>query len=178
MIVRSSPFSTEKNIGKALNEYCASIKDEWILITDGDSMFLTPDWGNQIKDVISIHGDKYDLFGCVTNRLGRNIQVQDEALFNEFDIRIHMDLAFNLEKEKWAEVEDITRKKYVAGLFMLFRKSLWEEVKFEENNFFDDHFSKAVVKRGGKLGLIRGLYVFHLYRAWADKNPRMDRRHL
>lgn len=61
---------------------------------------------------------------------------------------------------------------------MLFPKRVWNQVKFKENiNYFDDEFSKEVIKKGGKLGLMKGLYVYHLYRIWSEK-PIGDRGHL
>jgi hypothetical protein len=47
-IFYSNPFDLDKNIGKAYNEYLASINandDDWIVLQDGDILYLTPDWG-------------------------------------------------------------------------------------------------------------------------------------
>ena len=175
----SNPYSTAKNIGKALNEFCALVPDDdWICLQDGDMMYLTPDWGVQIQEVVNRYGNEFSLIGCLTNRLARNIQVYDWKNYDNHNIEYHYKISERLSKEHFAEVEDITRKKYVAGLFMLFPKSLWNKVKFAENDAgFDDTFSKAVTDNGGKLGLMKGLYVYHSYRIWS-KNPRRDRGHL
>jgi glycosyltransferase involved in cell wall biosynthesis len=174
----SNPYSTEKNIGKALNEFCELVPDgSWICLQDGDIAYLTPNWGRQIEDAIRKHGDEFGLIGCVTNRLGRDIQRVGDM--NEYhDMLRHAEIGRQKEKENWAEVEDITDKKYIAGMFMLFPKSVWNECKFEENNIaFDDAFSKSVRRKGYKLGLMKGLYVYHLYRIWSE-NPSKDRQHL
>jgi glycosyltransferase involved in cell wall biosynthesis len=175
----SNPYSTKKNIGKALNDFCELIPyGDWICLQDGDMMYLTPDWGVQIEQAISMHGDKYSLMGCLTNRLGRPIQINDTKDYDNHDIKHHYAIAKKLSKEHFGVVEDITNKKYVAGLFMLFPKSVWLNHKFEENNpAFDDAFSKSITKKGGKLGLMKGLYVYHAYRIWS-KAPRRDRGHL
>lgn len=177
-IFYSNPYNTEKNIGKALNDFCKLVPDDaWICLQDGDIMYLTPDWGKQIEQVIINEGSKYDLFGCVTNRLGRNIQKID-GMFEEMDISKHFDKAKELSQNNFAEVEDITRKKYVAGMFMLFKKSTWNKVKFKENCiYFDDEFSKDIIRSKGRLGLIKGLYVLHLYRIWSD-NAKNEKTHL
>lgn len=175
----SNPYSTSKNIGRALNEFCSLVPDnDWICLQDGDMMYLTPDWGLQIEKTISLHGDKFSLLGCVTNRLGRAIQ-RHEGLFSENnDVKIHYDIAKELSEKKWCQVEDITKKKYVAGMFMLFPKKLWNKVKFRENStVFDDQFSIDIIRSGGKLGLMKGLYVYHAYRIWSDK-PIGDNTHL
>lgn len=175
----SNPYSTEKNIGKAYNEFCENVPDDdWICLQDGDMMYLTPDWGLQIEQAIKLHGDNFDLIGCVTNRLGRRIQLVDEGDYENLDVRHHYEKAVRLKEMHWAEVEDITNQRFIAGLFMLFKKSLWHKVKFEENSpYFDDTFSKEVLKKGGRLGLMKGLYVFHNYRCWSD-NPRTAKEHL
>lgn len=173
----SSPYSTDKNIGKALNDFCVMIPDEdWICLTDADAMFLTPEYGVQIEAVA--RSTKYDLIGCLTNRLGRPIQRHKGVFSNDFNVKNHYDIAVDLASRNWGEVDDITKAKYVAGMFMLFRKSLWNKIKFKENvSNFDDLFSTEVVKSGGKLGLMKGLYMFHCYRIWSD-NPKGDREHL
>jgi len=175
----SNPFSTEKNIGKALNEFCANVPDnDWICLQDGDIMYLTSDWGVQIEKVIKQHGEKFGLIGCMTNRLGRDIQ-RIGSMDNDHDILKHYEIAVKLAKEHYAEIDDVTKKKYIAGMFMLFPKSVWNKVKFRENTIgFDDHFSNDVRKKGYKLGLMKGLYVYHFYRGWNNTNPSKDRAHL
>lgn len=174
----SNPYSTEKNIGKALNEFCEIVPEgSWICLQDGDISYMTSTWGKQVEDVIRLYGDKFGLMGCMTNRLGRDIQRVD-GMFDNHNVLDSMDRAMELERDHWAEVEDITSQKFIAGMFMLFPKKVWDVCKFEENNIaFDDAFSKAVRRKGFKLGLMKGLYVYHLYRAWSD-NPSRDRKHL
>ena len=178
-ITRITPFATDKNYGGAINEACARFNDdEWILLTDGDVTFLTPDWGKQIADVIQTHGDRYDLYGCVTNRLAQPTQRYKGEFSDNHDMLHHYAIAKELERTLYAEVTDITKHRVIAGMFMLFRKSLWNRIKFKENTLhFDSLFSKEVVRQGGKLGLIEGLYVYHFYRGWSDK-PRFEVSHL
>lgn len=175
----SNPYDTDGNIGRGLNEFCEIVPDDaWICLQDGDITYLTPKWGKQIEDVVRMHGDNYGLIGCVTNRLGRNIQRVGD-INGHHDMLRHAQLAKEIEENHWGEVEDITDKKYIAGMFMLFPKKVWKKVGgFPENNIaFDDAFSKAVRKKGYRLGLMKGLYVYHLYRIWSD-NPSKDRQHL
>lgn len=175
----SNPYSTEKNIGKALNEFCELVPDEdWICLQDGDIMYLTPDWGKQIEYVVSNYGHKYSLFGCMTNRLGRNIQRLNGEFSENHDVQYHYNIAKELSENYFGEVEDITRRKYIAGMFMLFPKKIWNQIKFKENTpAFDDYFSTDIVRKGKKIALIKGLYVYHAYRIWSD-TPIGDRKHL
>src|SRR5690606_25236005 len=58
----SNPYNTSKNIGKALNDFCALVPDkDWICLQDGDMLYLTPEWGKQIEDVVKTHGDNFGL---------------------------------------------------------------------------------------------------------------------
>lgn len=175
----SNPFSVDKNIGKALNEFCSMVPDDdWICLQDGDMMYLTPDWGRQIADAIVKHGEHYSLIGCMTNRLARPIQRHGKEFSNDHDIRNHYKIACQLKDNHWGEVRDITSQRFIAGMFMLFPKSTWHKVKFKEDTIaFDDQFSLDVVRSRGRLGLMTGLYVYHLYRIWSD-SPIGDRNHL
>lgn len=174
-----TPYNTEKNFGKEINDYCALVPDgDWICIMDGDCMFLTPDWGRHIEDVVGCGLYDFDLYGCYTNRLGRPFQILNAGLYDNHDVKKHYELAVEQRDKYYGQVEDITRLKHVAGLFMLFPKTLWNEIKFEENTrFFDDRFSRAVIKSGGKLGLLKGLYIYHQYRIHSC-NPKNDYKHL
>lgn len=175
----STPYSTEKNFGKAINEFCSLIpENDWICVMDGDMMFLTPDWGVQIDQVVREHGKYYSLFGCYTNRLGRPFQIYNISNYDNHNIKDHYEIAIKCRNEKFSQVKDITSKRHIAGMFMLFSKSLWNKINFEENTeYFDDRFSNEVVRSGGKLGLIEGLYVYHSYRIWSC-NPKSDKSHL
>jgi hypothetical protein len=173
-----TPASGDKNLGKAYNEACALVtdKDDWICIRDGDTMFLTPDWAHQIESIIVNHGNDYGLISCYTNRLGLKWQLLNGQISNDTDILNHTRLAFLLRNKHWDEVVD--SPSYTAGLFMLFKRSLWDEIKFEEgltktknNIFVDADFSQTVLKKGKKIGLTKGLYLFHSYRLFS-KDPR------
>lgn len=175
----SNPYSTDGNIGKALNDFCELVPDgDWICLQDGDMMFLTPDWGKQIEEVVRLHGGKYSLIGCVTNRLGRPFQRVSDDLFHCHDMREHYAEADRRRSEMFAEVVDITSKRHIAGMLMLFPKSVWVKHKFKTGCItFDDEFSKAIVRSGGRLGIMTGLYVYHLYRIWSDA-PGRSNQHL
>lgn len=175
----SNPYSTDKNIGKALNEFCALVPDnDWICLQDGDIMYLTPDWGLQIEQAIQRFGNEYSLIGCLTNRLGRDIQRYNGEFNENHDIISHFSIANEVKNANFGQVIDITHRKYVAGMFMLFPKKVWNKVKFTENvAYFDDLFSNGVIKSGGKLGLMTGLYVYHLYRIWSE-TPTKEKTHL
>lgn len=173
-IFYSTPFALDKNIGKSYNEFCELMPpDSYIVLRDGDSMFLTPDFGKIIHSIIEEHGNQYDLIGCTTNRLRSNSQLHKGAFSNESNIIKHIEIAEDLKQ--YTEIRPTTE---VAGLCMIFRKSLWERVKFRENSLaFDRQFSKDVLKIGGKIGIATGLYLFHSYRM-GKEDPKNYVQHL
>lgn len=174
-----TPYSTIKNYGGEFNDRISELpNDSWICLRDGDTMFLNHDWGKQIQDVIIKHGDKYQLIGCMTNRVNRRHQLVNGIFNSDWDIQHHYSISKVLHENDYDTVIDVTSKSRLAGLFMLFHKSTWEKCKFVENNRrFDDLFCRDIINKGGKLGLMKGLYLFHWYRGWSN-DPTNDFIHL
>lgn len=172
----SNPWSSDKNIGRAYNEFCARVpENDWICLQDGDVMYLTDFWGKQIEDIIKLN-PQYALIGCYTNRLASPHQCYNGEFSENTDLIHHMEIAERLYKDHYADVEHI--HKGIAGMFMLFPKKTWLKHRFRENtNAFDSFFSKEVLKAGGKIGLAKGLYVLHRYRL-GKENPTTNIEHL
>lgn len=176
-----SPFSFDRNrhgfpnIGGAYNEAISELPNDcWVVLTDQDVLFLTADTANHIKEIIEANPE-YDLITCITNRLG----VKDHfvpIMFDNPDISDHIKYAQNI---RCVCGNEVTPAKLSAGLCMIFRKELWVKVGgFPEFDItFDRVFSHKVLKSGGKIGIAKGLYIFHLYR-WNEKNPKNSIKHL
>lgn len=167
MIIYSNPYNSQKNIGKAYNDFIRSLNvsgDTWIVLQDGDMMFLTPNWGAIIEHASYTTGKEYALLGCYTNRVGLLDHLVDGKFSDNMDIEYHRQLAWQREKEYYTDIQPI--KGPVAGYFMMFQLNTWFEVGgFEENTLQTDiNFSKKITATGGQLGLLKGLYVFHAYR--------------
>ena len=172
-----TPYATDGNIGRALNEAISLIPSasDWVVIRDGDTSFTVNHWGKQIEHVLHTHGDKYAIYGAMTNRI-RSKHQRIEGMFDEFDMREHWKTGEKLEYENYGRVKDGGTG--VAGFFMAFRKSTWEKTPFRENEkTFDTLFCKDVRKAGGKIGLMTGVYIFHFYRPLSD-DPANDTSHL
>lgn len=169
-----TPFAKDKNIGREYNERIAELPEDcYICLRDGDSMFLTPDWGTQIEEIIKAN-PQFAVIGCVTNRLRGGAQVI-EGMFDESDISVHMQTATELQEAKRTEVVGAMG---VAGLCMIFHKSVWNKVKFQERTIkFDSMFCSNVAGLGMRIGIATGLYLFHLYRFGKD-DPRNYTKHL
>lgn len=169
-----SPFSCSKNIGLEYNERISELPNDcYIALSDGDALFLLPDWGTHIKDII-INNPQYGVITCMTNRLA----LEAHCVPNMFDcdsILEHVKTAHKLRQEFG---NSCVETDIAPGLLMIFKKSLWEDIKFKENSIiFDKVFSREVIARGGKIGLAKGLYMLHLYR-YGLKNPKLNINHL
>lgn len=175
-----TPYDTDKNIGKAYNEAIEQLGDDndWFVLRDGDTMFPTPQWGKHIEDALMKVGDHYQLIGAMTNRIGSEHQ-RVPGMFEVWDMRDHVRKAIELQDSHYAVVEETD--KGVAGFFLAFRKKTWKQIKFTENpneaRRFDTVFYKAVRAAKMRVGIMKGLYIVHLYRPLSS-SPRTDVKHL
>lgn len=158
------PYAVDKNYGRAYNEACARVpQGDWICIRDGDSMLLRPEWGKQLLHIIENHGHRYALLGCMTNRLRNPEQLYNGEFSRDPDVRNHKVIADHLYEQHYGDVKDCNGP--VAAMMMLFHRSTWDRVKFQENCInFDVLFSDDIRRLGGRLGIMQGVYCFHYYR--------------
>lgn len=174
-----APFDSEKNIGRSHNRHCEMVpnSEDWICITDSDVLFLLPDTKKQIEDIIIKHGNDYQVFGCLTNRIAsQHQQVDTGGTFENTDILYHKKLASRCQKDYYSEVKET--QKNIAGFLMIFQKKTWMKYLFSDNSIrFDSEFTDKVKKDGGKLAIMQGVYVFHDYRLGHD-NPMYYIDHL
>lgn len=172
-----SPYC-EGDIGKGINRSISLLPDNaWVCLMDSDTLFLQPTSQRLILNIIKDNSD-YDLIGCVTNRLGSPYQRYGGVLSEEVDITKHQFWAKEQAEVYGTYVEETPKNEVIAGCLMLFKKSVWDEVKFEERSIqFDIIFNKELRKRNKKIGLAKGLYVFHLYRL-GMKHPESAIGHL
>lgn len=171
MISYIQPFAPDKNIGLAYNRQVNDCQSEWIAITDMDFCFLIPETKKQIHD-IAVKGE-FDLYGCMTNRVSLVHQLHNGHFSDDADMRNHTRIAQELHTEKYGIVEPTTF--YIAGFFMLFRKSVWERIGgfAEKTHAFDRIFSAQIANKG----ICQGVYGFHHYRL-LSKSPKTDCKHL
>lgn len=175
MVHYITSWSSQKNYGGAINEAIERLNcsdDHFICLRDGDSCFLTPDWGNTIQTLTE--QNDYDLIGCSTNRLREPHQLVQGVFGSDTSLQTHYQTALNQQEIHGTAIHPF--KHDVAGFFMLFRYSAWLNNKFKENTpIFDRLFTRGIAK--GRVGIALGLYVLHMYRLWSS-NPKNDSKHL
>lgn len=181
MIYYSIPYSLSKNIGKAYNHECDRLPDDndWICFTDGDARFVTPYYGHQLHSIIQRYPD-CKLFTAVTNRVGTEYQ----CIPNMWDVEEydkHVKKGHQLYELYNTECEDITHKEPLSGVVILIQKSEWKRVGgFKENGMLgiDNAIHKNVKEQGGKVMLMKGVYVFHYYRGGKRDRTPENKKHL
>lgn len=174
-----SAFDTDKDIGGEYNRLIENIHDEWIFIRDGDCMFLTPDYGKRISDIIEANKDAYDVIGFMTNRLNLHGHTQRVEGMDKIDsITDHIDTCERLWKKNGTTILD-AKTNPVAAMCMAFKREVWEKKHFfPKSVMFDSVFCEYARRNGYKVGVAKGMYVLHLYRWKYKENPQDHFDHL
>jgi len=166
MIYSFQPYDQEGNLARAYNEHCKLVPndDDWIVLRDADFMMLTPEYEKVMWEVVQAN-PMYELWTCYTNRVKCSNQIIKE-MYNEPRMDVHRDKAIELYYSKRHNVKRINR--VISGYLMMFQKKTWKRHPFRVgvSAFFgvDTRFSRDILKRGGKIGLMEGVYGMHYYR--------------
>ena len=176
------PYALDMLYGKEINKYIDLLpSDAWIVLTDYDTCFLTPNYGRIINNAIITYGDSTELFTCQTNRLGNPIRCYGNEISRDDSMKHHIGIAEYLEHSEGHNCEEVTDRT-VAGMCMIFKKSTWQENKFDNHPIIwrnSDELTSFDVRwtRGlhGSFKRIKGLYIWHTYRL--NKN-RAETDHL
>jgi hypothetical protein len=172
-----TPGRSDKNLGKAINDLIKALPDQdWICLRDIDTIPMYHEVFFEQCEKIAKE-NKFDLIGCMTNRLGFNYQLYNGIKSNESDILKHREIAKELYFKHGSNVKEI--KHTIGGLFMLFSKKTWQTLGgfpegaiFIKNSFIDYHFASAALKKRLKIGIAEGIYLFHYYRLDYGDNTR------
>ena len=91
------PYALDKNLGAEYNQYMELLpnNDDWMIFRDGDTMFLTFDWGHAIAEIINKLPDA-GIITCQTNRIRQKSQRFKE---DSPDIIVHRFIAKDLDKK-------------------------------------------------------------------------------
>lgn len=167
MIYYSSPYSIDKDLGKAYNEEMdrTPSPESWVCFTDGDCQFLTPDYGHQLQEMIDKYPDT-GLFTCYTNRVGNLDQCYNNIINEDPNILNHKRIALQLQRDKRLQVKELTG--VISGMLMLIKKSTWDLIHGAPQELgllsVDNHISQRILNAGMKIRLMEGVYIFHFYR--------------
>lgn len=159
------------NIGGAINDAVRQLNpadDDWIIHVDQDVLFLLPDTKRLIGEILT--ETDFDVLGAMTNRLGTDYQLVS-GMFKDTDITKHIECAKRLQAAHGRRV--VQTKEHLAAFLLCFRYSTFKQLGgFVENVLnFDTIFSIRAHKMNKKLGIMWGVYVYHLYRLDQELGP-------
>lgn len=171
MIWFFTPYSFNKKLLEAV-EQCMNLvanPEDWVCLMDGDTMFVLPDWGHQIKTYTERYPDT-GLFTCYASRCHYQEQIRKGTDSNNTDLMYHRQQAEIIHKELHGQVKEMNRR--IAGHLMLIRKKTWTKIRDEvwrtgsDKNILgvDTKISNAVLKAGMKIRVMRGIYIVHYLR--------------
>lgn len=173
-IFHSIPWNTDKNIGVSYNQTMNLIgTNDWVCFLDGDAVHTSHFFGKRIEEVVE-YNPQYSLFTCYTNRVGFTPQIAPGVNQITNDQKYHREFGKDLWAKYGHSVIDITNKHYISGVLLLIKKSVWEKVGgFNESGMLtiDNDIHMKVKNLGGKVGLMKGIYVQHWYRG-GDKDSK------
>lgn len=172
MIFDIIPYSTEKNLGKAYNDAIACLPDDaHICLRDGDTCWLTPDYGVHLAEYVRLHPNA--VLTCWTNRINEKAEQQRPGVNRENDsMRFHLNIAADHNSNHY---HTTLLHGFVSGFCLVFPKSLWQQHKFAEKQVYEDRgphnllgvdndWTNRVRTAGVPVLRMDGLYIWHTYR--------------
>lgn len=159
-----TPYALDKNLGAAYNDAMEMIPsdEDYGAIQDADTMFLTPDFGTQIYEIVKKHPEA-GMFTCLTNRVGNLAQCYNGRISGKSDIAYHRRLAYNLKNKYGNNV--IALGKPISGLLMIMQKKVWKKYHYPNGLLgVDNKISAKLLRNGMPIYLMKGVYMFHYYR--------------
>ena len=186
MILDISPYSTDKNLGKAYNDAFRNTSDEvtHICFRDGDTCWLTPDYGVHLAEYVRLYPDA--VLTCWTNRINERAEQQSKMQVhdgtrvrdNQHIVRIATDMTTHLiaAQMQLKDLYNVTPLHgFVSGFCMVIPRSVWNNNKFAEQQVYSDRgptnmlgvdndFTNRIRAAGVPVLRMDGLYMFHIYR--------------
>lgn len=171
MILDLTPYSTTKNLGAAYNEAMRLLPDDaHACFRDGDTMWLTPDYGMILAKYVEAYPDA--VLTCWTNRIHHRSPQLDTRAPQSADIAEHIVYAKQLASQP---ISVDTLHGPVSGFLMVVPKKVWQMHNFTEVQVFEDRgpynllgvdneFINGVRALGVPVLRMNNLYLWHTYR--------------
>jgi len=178
MIRHLVAWGDDKNLSGYYNREVLSLphEDDWVIFQDRDVWWPHPHYMKQIEEVIQNHGKNFDLFTCMTNKVGTAYQVNPRMQKIE-DSKEHYKCAVSMWRGHGARIEDITSRSPISGMVIIVKKALLTQGRKLKDGLLlgaDNEFHYIAQESNKRIGLIKGVYVWHYYRG----NDPTDKTHL
>lgn len=162
-----APKDHHKDIGWVYNKYMELLAsdEDWVCFLDHDAMFTTTDWFAQLEDIIA-ENPEYGLLSAITNRTGNTEQKVANIDYDNNDICYHRRIGTMAQEQNRTTVTDVSKTRSISGVVMLVKKAVWMKAGGFASGFLkvDNDFHQRVVNVGEKVGIMKGVYVYHWYR--------------
>lgn len=165
------PYSTDKRLFEAYDREVMLLENDtdWVCFLDGDTAFLTHNWGHVIADYTKKYPDT-GLFTCYASRCHYQWQLPPQSRMEEPSILYHRMMAKQLDRNYQGQVMEL--KKIIAGHLMVIQKSTWVQIRDELKKTtaskkilgVDTKISHAVMRTGKKIRLMQSIYLLHYLR--------------
>jgi len=176
MIYFSIPYSFTQRLFQAFDHEINRLPndDDWIVMLDGDTAFLMPDFGHHVEYYVKKYPDT-GLFTCYASRCHYECQRVPGADPENPDIRYHRKIA-EQQSNLIGQVEELDRR--IAGHMMVIQKRVWKKIrptvaeKTKEKHILgvDTKISNAIRAHGYKIRLMKSIYLLHYLRMNDGKN--------
>lgn len=167
------PFDNNSppNIGGAINAAILQLNadpEDWIVSMDHDILWLLSSSKKQLTEILTT--TDFDILAPRMNRLGNDYQLI-LGMFGKTDILAHINEAVARHNYHYGVVSTFTGGPLAAAC-MCFKVKTWKALAgFEEHSLaFDTQFCIRAERSGMKMGIMEGIYIFHLYRMGKQVN--------
>lgn len=182
MIYDCIPYSTDKNLGKAYNDFMALLPEgSHACFRDGDTCWLTPDYGVHLAEYVKLYPNA--ILTCWTNRINAKAEQQSDVgrVREEADMKVHLSYA----KGYLSNLYKVTPLHgFVSGFCMVVSKDVWNKHKFSEKQVYEDRgphnllgvdndFTNRVRASGVPVLRMDGLYIWHTYRLLTNSKDHL-----
>lgn len=170
MIYTFIAYDRNRDLGAAYNRSMKLLgPHDWACFIDHDAMWTTTNWYRQLERAIKVR-PAAGLFTAVTNRVGSARQVAPGVDPKNHDIYYHRKLGKKLGQA--GGIIDITNGSPISGVVMCLSRSAWSRAGGFKSGMLgvDNAMHRDLKRRGYKIYLLTGLYVYHWYRADGDQS--------
>lgn len=171
-----APKGKNANLGWCYNNFMEKVDDDdWVVFLDHDATFTTKKWFSQIEEAIE-HYPEYGAFTTMMNRVGNNVHIPANVDRNNHDIKYHRKLGAELLEKEGSNVIDFNHgnfSAFLSGVIIITSKKTWKKIGGFKEGFLgvDNCFHVDCLYNNVKVGLIKGLYLYHWYRADGIRPP-------
>lgn len=171
MIYYFSPYSVIKNLGEAYNQHVQLIgDDDTAVLTDGDTCWLTPDYGMVISEYVKQYPDA--VLTCWTNRINEKAEQQWPHDRDNSDMRFHLNCALLVQSQPLSVT---ALHGFVSGFCLVVPKKVWNQHKFAEKQVYEDRgphnllgvdndWTNRIRAAGVPVLRMNNVYMWHTYR--------------